>query len=50
MADGGGTTHSEVFQVNHDGEGHPKGLAGRHNTASQGDDALKERGAVLHDD
>lgn len=45
---GGGVpdTYGEVFQVDHDGEGHPQGLAGRHHTSSQRDDALRreERG------
>lgn len=38
-----GTTYGEVFQVDHDGEGHPQGFIGRHHTPSQRDDALKER-------
>lgn len=38
-------TYGEVFQVDHDGEGHPQRIIGRHHAPSQGDDALRrERG------
>lgn len=40
------TTHGEVFQVDHDGEGHPQGFVGRHHAPPQGDDALRRERSV----
>lgn len=41
-------TYGEVFQVDHDGEGHPQGFAGRHHTSSQRDDALRREGRAVN--
>lgn len=36
-------TYSKIFQVDHDGEGHPQVFISRHHTSSQRNDALKDQ-------